>query len=432
MSSTLAPAAARVYTKSESPRPPFPKGELPPMFDDKVTAQNWHKKVNWIHTTLLVGTPLIGLYGALTTTLQTKTLIWSIIYYYITGLGITAGYHRYWAHRSYRASTLFRWILCLAGSGAVEGSIQWWSRGHRAHHRWTDTDKDPYSAHRGLFFSHLGWMLVNRPRTRIGYADTADLKADPIVKIQQKHYPWFALIMGFIFPTLVAGLGWGDYRGGYFYAGVLRLVFVHHATFCVNSLAHFLGDHTFDDEHTPRDHFITALVTMGEGYHNMHHSFPQDYRNAILIHQYDPTKWLIWLCSLVGLTYDLKVFPANEMAKGRIYMEEKKIEAQKKKLKWGIPLEQLPVFSWDEFQEAVNEKDCKWILLEGILYDVENFMEDHPGGLSYIKGFVGKDATGAFNGGVYNHSNGARNLLSTMRCGVVEGGMEVESMKKHI
>jgi stearoyl-CoA desaturase (Delta-9 desaturase) len=136
MSSTLAPAAARVYTKSESPRPPFPKGELPPMFDDKVTAENWHKKINWIHFTLLVGTPFIGLYGALTTTLQTKTLIWSIIYYYITGLGITAGYHRYWAHRSYRANELFRWILCLAGSGAVEGSIQWWSRGHRAHHRY--------------------------------------------------------------------------------------------------------------------------------------------------------------------------------------------------------------------------------------------------------------------------------------------------------
>lgn len=273
-------------------------------------------------------------------------------------------------------------------------------------------------------------MLVNRPNTRIGFADTADLKADPIVKIQQKHYPWFALVMGFIFPTLVAGLGWGDYRGGYFYAGILRLVFVHHATFCVNSLAHFLGDTTFDDEHTPRDHFITALVTMGEGYHNMHHSFPQDYRNAIMYYQYDPTKWLIWVCSLVGLTYDLKVFPANEMTKGRIYMEEKKLEAEKKKLKWGIPLEQLPVFSWDEFQEAVNEKNCKWVLLEGILYDIENFMEDHPGGLSYIKSFVGKDATGAFNGGVYNHSNGARNLLSTMRCGVVEGGMEVESLKK--
>jgi stearoyl-CoA desaturase (delta-9 desaturase) len=123
-----------------TPRPPMPIGAMPPLFDDKVTLNNWHKHVNWIHLTLLAGTPLIGLYGALTTELQTKTLIWSIIYYYITGIGITAGYHRYWAHRAYRATRLFQVILCLAGSGAVEGSIQWWSRGHRAHHRYALTE----------------------------------------------------------------------------------------------------------------------------------------------------------------------------------------------------------------------------------------------------------------------------------------------------
>lgn len=78
--------------------------------------------------------------------------------------------------------------------------------------RWTDTDKDPYSAHRGFFFSHFGWMLVHRPKNRIGYADVADLKADPVVAFQHKFYPYFALGMGFIFPTLVAGLGWGDFR----------------------------------------------------------------------------------------------------------------------------------------------------------------------------------------------------------------------------
>lgn len=83
-------------------------------------------------------------------------------------------------------------------------------------YRWTDTDKDPYSAHRGFFFSHFGWMMVNRPKNRIGYADVADLKADPVVSVQHKFYPFFALGMGFIFPTLVAGLGWGDYRVSFF------------------------------------------------------------------------------------------------------------------------------------------------------------------------------------------------------------------------
>lgn len=122
------------------------------------------------------------------------------------------GYHRLWAHRAYRATLPLRWFYCFAGSGAVEGSIYWWSRGHRAHHRWTDTDKDPYSAHRGFFFSHFGWMLVNRPKNRIGYADVADLKAESVVAFQHKHYPYFALFFGFLLPTLVAGLGWGDFR----------------------------------------------------------------------------------------------------------------------------------------------------------------------------------------------------------------------------
>ncbi|KAJ8654079.1 hypothetical protein O0I10_010290 [Lichtheimia ornata] len=418
------------YTKSEDRKPPLEKTKMPPLFDEPTTWENWHKHVNWPQSILLISVPLLGLYGAFTTELQQKTMIWSIIYYFITGLGITAGYHRLWAHRAYRATLPLRWLYCFAGSGAVEGSIYWWSRGHRAHHRWTDTDKDPYSAHRGFFFSHFGWMLVNRPKNRIGHADVADLKAESVVAIQHKYYPYFALAFGFLLPTLVAGLGWGDFRGGFYYAGLCRLTFVHHATFCVNSLAHYLGETSFDDHHTPRDHWITALVTMGEGYHNFHHEFPQDYRNAIVYYQYDPTKWLIKLLSFAGLAYDLKQFPSNEVTKGQIQMQEKKIAAIKRKLTYGTRLEDLPVFTWDEFQNLVVNENKKWILIEGILYDMENFIENHPGGEKYIRNGIGKDMTTQFNGAVYNHSNGARNLLTSMRVGVLKHGMEVMSRKK--
>ncbi|KAI8141452.1 delta-9 desaturase [Fennellomyces sp. T-0311] len=430
MSTTATDTIVYAYTQSEARKPPLPKQKMPPLFDEPTTLQNWHKHVNWVQSILLLGTPLIALYGILTTELQTKTMIWAIVYYFITGLGITAGYHRLWAHRAYRAIDGLRWFFCFAGAGAVEGSAYWWSRGHRAHHRWTDTDKDPYSAHRGFFFSHLGWMLIQRPKNRIGYADVSDLKADHIVAFQHKYYPYFALGMGFLFPTLVAGLGWGDFRGGYFYAGVARLCFVHHATFCVNSLAHFLGEDTFDDHHTPRDHWITALVTLGEGYHNFHHEFPQDYRNAIIYYQYDPTKWLIKLLSFIGLAYELKQFPANEVTKGKIQMQEKKIAAIKEGLTYGTKMEDLPVFSWDEFQNLVLNEGKKWILIEGILYDMEDFINEHPGGEKYIRTSIGKDMTTAFNGGVYNHSNGARNLLTRMRIGVLKHGMEVMSRKK--
>lgn len=313
--------------------------------------------------------------------------------------------------------------MCLAGSGAFEGSIRWWSRGHRAHHRWTDSDRDPYAATRGFFFAHMGWMLVNRPKNRIGYADIADLKRDPIVQFQHKYYLYFAVGMAFVFPCLVAGLGWGDFKGGLVYAGLCRLVFVHHATFCVNSLAHFLGDTTYDDFHTPKDSWITAIVTCGEGYHNFHHEFPQDYRNAILWNQYDPTKWLIKALSMCGLTYDLKTFSANEIEKGRIQMLEKRALDAKKKIAFGIPLCDLPVYTMEEFKALVNTQNKQWILLDGIMYDVENF--DHPGGPKYINAGIGNDMTKSFSGGVYNHSNGARNLLTSMRVGVLKDAIDL-------
>jgi stearoyl-CoA desaturase (Delta-9 desaturase) len=215
-----------------------------------------------------------------------------------------------------------QYVFAIAGAGAVEGSIRWWSRGHRAHHRYTDTELDPYDANKGFFWSHVGWMLV-KPRRRPGAADISDLNNNAVIQWQHRWYLYLIVGMGFVVPTLVAGLGWGDWRGGFFYAGAGRLLFVHHvrlgeltlslsgcfgsqkcltqSTFCVNSLAHWLGDQPFDSKKTPRDHVVTALVTLGEGYHNFHHEFPQDYRNAIKFYQWDPTKWLILVCYYVCL-----------------------------------------------------------------------------------------------------------------------------------
>ncbi|KAF9364535.1 hypothetical protein BGX34_001253 [Mortierella sp. NVP85] len=431
MATPLPPSFVVPATQTETRRDPLKHDELPPLFPEKITVFNIWKYLDYKHVFALGLTPLIALYGLLTTEIQTKTLIWSIVYYYATGLGITAGYHRLWAHRAYNAGPAMSFVLALLGAGAVEGSIKWWSRGHRAHHRWTDTEKDPYSAHRGLFFSHIGWMLIKRPGWQIGYADVDDLNKNKLVQWQHKNYPALVLVMGVIFPTLVAGLGWGDWRGGYFFAAIARLVFVHHATFCVNSLAHWLGEGPFDDRHSPRDHFITAFVTLGEGYHNFHHQFPQDYRNAIRFYQYDPTKWVIWVCSKLGLASHLKTFPENEIRKGQLGMIEKKVLVKKTKLQWGTPISDLPVLSFEDFQHACKNDNKKWILLEGVVYDVADFINEHPGGPKYINMGIGKDMTAAFNGGMYDHSNAARNLLSLMRVAVVEYGGEVEAEKKN-
>ncbi|WVF69745.1 hypothetical protein IAT40_004524 [Kwoniella sp. CBS 6097] len=395
---------------------------LPP-----VTWRTLIYNIQWISFLALTITPSLAIYGIFTTQWNTKTALWSVLYYFFTGLGITAGYHRLWAHRSYNASEPLQYLLALAGAGAVEGSIKWWSRGHRAHHRYTDTKLDPYSAHEGFWHAHVGWMLV-KPRGKIGVADVSDLTRNRVVRWQHKNYVPLIFIMGFILPTVVAGLGWGDWRGGFFFAGAARLCFVHHSTFCVNSLAHWLGEQPFDNKHTPRDHFITALCTVGEGYHNFHHQFPMDFRNAIKWYQYDPTKWFIWTASKLNLASHLKRFPDNEIKKGQYTMKLQELQEQAEHLKWPKSSNELPVISWDDFKAEAKERSL--VAVHGFIHDCSSFIEDHPGGAHLIKRAIGTDATTAFFGGVYDHSNAAHNMLAMMRVGVLDGGMEVESLKR--
>ncbi|CAN9190624.1 unnamed protein product [Alternaria alternata] len=274
-------------------------------------------------------------------------------------------------------------------------------------------------------------VLNNDPKVK-GRTDISDLDSDPIVVFQHRHYGKMLLFAAWIFPAMVAGLGWGDWWGGFVYAGIIRACFVQQATFCVNSLAHWIGEQPFDDRRSPRDHVLTALVTMGEGYHNFHHEFPSDYRNAIIWYQYDPTKWLIWIMSIIPLfplTYDLKTFRSNEIEKGRLQQQQKALDQKRSKLDWGLPLAQLPVVSWDDFQAQASANGAALVAIAGVIHDVSPFIADHPGGKTLIKSVIGKDGTAVFNGGVYEHSNAAHNLLSTMRVGILRGGQEVEVWK---
>lgn len=273
-------------------------------------------------------------------------------------------------------------------------------------------------------------MVLKQNPKRIGRTDISDLNEDPVIVWQHKNYLKTAIVMGFLFPTLVAGLGWGDWAGGIIYAGILRIFFVQQATFCVNSLAHWLGEQPFDDRNSPRDHVVTALVTLGEGYHNFHHEFPFDYRNAIEWWQYDPTKWTIWAWKQLGLAFDLKESRSNVIEMGRVQQIQKKVDQKRSTLDNGVPLAELPVMEWDEYVEESTTKGRPLIAISGVVHDVTNFMASHPGGQAVIKQGIGKDASSMFNGGVYYHSNAARNLMTAMRVAVIRGGGEVEIWKR--
>ncbi len=134
-----------------------------------------------------------------------------------------AGYHRLWAHSSYKAALPLKIFLAAGGAAAVEGSARWWSSGHRSHHRYTDTDKDPYSVRKGLLYSHIGWMVMKQNPRRIGRTDITDLNDDAVVVWQHRNYLKTVVTMALIVPTLVCGFGWGDFLGGFVYGGILRM-----------------------------------------------------------------------------------------------------------------------------------------------------------------------------------------------------------------
>jgi stearoyl-CoA desaturase (delta-9 desaturase) len=239
------------------------------------------------------------------------TLMWAFICWPISGLGITAGAHRLWAHRSYKATWPVRLFLMLANSMANQGSIYHWSRDHRVHHKHSEHDADPHDARRGFFFAHVGWLLVHKvPAVAAAGKELNydDLVADEIVMWQHKYDPWFTLFMCLVFPALVPML-WGEnFWNGYWTAGALRYVFVLHATWCVNSVAHLWGSRPYAPEINPAENLFVAIWALGEGWHNWHHKYPYDYATSEhgIFQQFNPTKLFIDTMCLLGLASDCK------------------------------------------------------------------------------------------------------------------------------
>jgi len=259
---------------------------------------------------------------AVTMGFDTVEIVTAIVLFYFTGMSITAGYHRLWSHKTYDAHISVRIILAIGGAMALQNSILHWSSDHRVHHRHVDdNDKDPYSARKGLWFAHMGWMLREYQKHRYDdYSNCRDLQKDPVVMWQHKYYLPIVLVANF---GLTGLLGWinGDVLSMILFAGVFRLFMVHHVTFFINSLAHFWGSQPYTDKNTARDNGVLAFFTFGEGYHNYHHIFEYDYRNGIHWWQFDPTKWLIRGLSFVGLTTNLRRVPEERIEKARAAMQ---------------------------------------------------------------------------------------------------------------
>jgi len=253
-----------------------------------------------------------------------ETLLFAFILWPISGMGITVGVHRLWSHRSYNACFIVRLFLMLFNSIANQGPIFHWARDHRVHHKYSETDADPHNATRGFFFSHVGWLLVQKHKSVIKAGremDFSDLYEDSVVMFQKRLDPWFAIYMCYIFPAQMSSYFWGEnFWNGFVVAGGLRYVVVLHFTWLVNSAAHLYGDHPYDVLSYPAENPFVSFCAIGEGWHNWHHKYPYDYAASEfgISAQFNPSKLVIDTLATLGLVWGRKrATAAWEMGKIR-------------------------------------------------------------------------------------------------------------------
>lgn len=252
----------------------------------------------------------IACLGAIFTGVSTVALIAAIVMYMIRGLGITAGFHRLLAHRSFKTSRGVQFVLALLGSLAIQGGPLWWVSHHRSHHRDTDTDLDIHSpVTKGFWQAHMGWMMSNGAFNENG-ANSRDLHKFPEIKFLQRYYVWIIVLeiaavygIGVALSTVYPTSGLQMLVWGFF----ISTVFTWHTTFMVNSVCHRWGARPYDTGDASTNNVLIGYLGFGEGWHNNHHYFPNSARHGLRWWQLDLTWLLLRTLEILGLASDLKV-----------------------------------------------------------------------------------------------------------------------------
>ena len=239
-----------------------------------------------------------------------QSIVLLLVTFWVRMFFITAGYHRYFAHKSYRLARVPQFLMAFGGTSAAQKGPLWWASHHRDHHRYSDTERDVHSPQRGFWWSHVGWILVDT------YAETDMDKISDFAK-----YPELRFLNKFdwIAPWTLAIACWliGSWEGlvvGFFTSTVL----LWHSTFFINSLAHVFGRRRYATEDTSRNSALLAVLTMGEGWHNNHHYYPASARQGFHWWEWDPSFYILKALSWVGIVKDLKTPPARVRAASRV------------------------------------------------------------------------------------------------------------------
>lgn len=245
---------------------------------------------------------------------------------FVTGFGVTLGYHRYFTHNSFQTSSWFKRLLGIFASINMQGPLLFWCSCHREHHKHSDREGDPHSPHlhgegplaaiKGFLHAHFGWIAFAG-----GYKYKAsavrDLYADEDVRFVD-HYYLLWVFLGLALPALAGGLYHQSIEGavmGFFWGGVVRIALSHHFTWSINSFGHLFGDKPFVTGDESRNNFFLAIISMGEGWHNNHHAFPQSARHGLHWWQFDTSYVVLRILEKLGIVWNVRLVSEEQMKK---------------------------------------------------------------------------------------------------------------------
>ncbi|UYV83573.1 SCD [Cordylochernes scorpioides] len=252
---------------------------------------------------------IYGLYLGITTG-KWQSWVFAILMSIASGLGVTAGAHRLWSHRAYKARWPLRLLLAIFNCIACQNDIYEWSRDHRVHHKYSETDADPHNVNRGFFFAHMGWLMCRKHPEVISKGksvDLSDLMEDPIVRLQRKFYVPLVVLFNVLVPMFLPHYCWEQDLWSAFWGIVIaRYTISLHFTWLVNSAAHTWGQRPFDRHISARENHFVALGALGEGFHNYHHTFPWDYSTSELGWKLNLSTMFIDGMAKIGMAYDLR------------------------------------------------------------------------------------------------------------------------------
>jgi stearoyl-CoA desaturase (Delta-9 desaturase) len=243
-------------------------------------------------------------------------VVLSLIFYVISGLGITVGYHRHFTHGSFKANRPVKIALAIAGGLAIEGPLIRWVADHRRHHAFSDREGDPHSPWRygdttsallkGLFFAHIGWMFDTEHTNRQRFAPDL-LKDRDLLRIDRLFFVW--VIVSVFGPALLGGLltwSWAGALSALFWASLVRVCVLHHVTWSINSICHTIGERPFAVRDKSSNFWPLAIASFGESWHNMHHADPTAARHGVLKGQVDISARVIWMLEKLGWARDVR------------------------------------------------------------------------------------------------------------------------------